>query len=119
MDTYVSADDLKAVVAPGSGSVNDDRLDSAAYLGSRFVDRKLGNPVVEDWTTFPLSGGLTVVPCPPSWRQAALVAAVRFYKSSDVPFGVVGGLADYAVRVRMEIPEVDLILTGQTPPLVA
>jgi hypothetical protein len=115
---YASADDLRAIVAPSTNAQGlDERLDAAVLLGTLYVDRRLGNPVVEEWANPPYD--LELVPCPPSWQQAALVAAVRFYKSADVPFGVVGGLADYAVRVRMEMPEVDLILSGQVGFLVA
>lgn len=119
-DVYTTAAELKSVVAPGGGASLDDRLAAAVILGSRYVDRKVGNPVAEAFIgDLEDPYALATVACPPSWRQAALVAATRFYKSTDVPFGVVGGLADYAVRVRMEIPEVDLILTGQMPPMVA
>lgn len=119
-DVYATTDELKAVVAPGGAAALDDRLAAALILGSRYVDRRLGTLVAEPYIAdLEDPYAVTTVACPVSWRQAALVAAVRFYKSSDVPFGVVGGLAEYAVRVRMEIPEVDLILYGQTPILVA
>lgn len=119
MDVYTTAAELKAIVAPGASSALDDRLAAAVILGTLYVDQKLGNPVAEPIVAdLEDPYALTTVACPVSWRQAALVAATRFYKSTDVPFGVVGGLAEYAVRVRMEIPEVDLILYGQTPILV-
>ena len=58
------------------------------------------------------AGADVVVPVRSSWRQATIAAAVRFYKSPDVPFGVAGGW-DMATYVRMSIPDVDLLLLGQ------
>lgn len=114
MQTYVDADTLKARLAPGSGSVLEDRLKSAVYLGSLYVDRKLGHPVAEESATS--LGTLTVIPCPGSWREAALAAAMFYYKLPDAPMGYLGGLAEYAVRVKTDvIPTADALLFGQAP----
>lgn len=117
MDSYVAPAALKAIIAPNAGDALDDRLASAVYLGSRYVDRRLGNLVAEDHATD--LGAMVVVPCPASWREAALAAASFYYKLPDAPMGYLGGLADYAVRVKADtIATADAILFGQMPVLV-
>lgn len=109
---------LKAIVAPNAGDELDARLDAAVYLGSRYVDRRLGNPVAEDHDL--ALGTLLVVPCPGTWREAALAAASFYMKLPDAPMGYLGGLADYAVRVKADhIATADAILAGQVGFLVA
>lgn len=119
METYVDPAALKAIVAPNEPEESplDGRLGAAAYLGSRYVDRYLGNPVAEEHAT--TLGTLAVAPCPGTWREAALAAASFYYKLPDAPMGYLGGLADYAVRVKADtIPTADAILFGQAPVLV-
>lgn len=117
MDVYVSAASLKARVAPGSSGL-DDRLTEAVILGSRYVDRYLGVPVSTDAAEAPYS--VDVVPCDPLWTAAALNAAAFYYKLGDAPLGYVGGLADYAVKIKgVAIPTADAILYGLRPPLIA
>lgn len=55
---------------------------------------------------------LVLVPVDVGVRQASLVAATRFLRSPDVPFGVAGGLGDLAIRIYADIPEAELHLTG-------
>lgn len=114
MQVYASADVLKARVAPGTGSGLDDRLKAAVVLGSRYVDRKLGHPVGDEPAIPPYT--LTQVACDPTWTEAALAAAAFYYKLPDAPMGYLGGLAEYAVRVKTDvIPTADAILFGQAP----
>lgn len=115
MDVYCTAAMLKARVAPGAGSGLDDRLEAAVILGSRYVDRKLGNPVGTEFVVAP-DWTLTQVACDPTWTEAALAAAAFYYKLPDAPMGYLGGLAEYAVRVKTDvIPTADAILFGQAP----
>lgn len=112
MDVYASADTLKARVAPGSTGL-DDRLKAAIVLGSRYVDRRLGNPTEVTAVSTPYT--LVVVPCDPTWAEATLAAAAFYYKLGDAPLGYAGGLAEYAIRVKADsIPTADAILYGQT-----
>jgi hypothetical protein len=103
------ADVARALGLPAS-TPGSEKLQAAAIYGSRYVDLVIGNEpapsVGPPYTTLR-------VPCEPAWTQGAIVAAVRFTKSPDVPFGAAGGLGDLAVYVRgTSIPEVDLLLTG-------
>lgn len=119
MESYVAPAALKAIVAPNAAEESplDGRLGAAVYLGSRYVDRVLGNPVAEEHATE--LGTLVVVPCPGTWREAALAAASFYYKLPDAPMGYLGGLADYAVRVSSDrIRTADSILVGQAAVLV-
>lgn len=52
------------------------------------------------------------VPVDVGVRAATLVAAARFLRSADVPFGVAGGLGDLAIRIYADIPEAELHLFG-------
>jgi len=60
--------------------------------------------------TLPVS--VKVVPVDIAVRQATLVAAARFLRSGDIPFGVAGGLGDLAIRVYASIPEAEMHLLG-------
>ena len=104
----------------GLQSPDDLRINTALVLASRWVDAYLGwsnvmSPADEyDWTDPDLwdSDPLVVVECPTAVRQATIAAAVRFYKSPEVPWGVAGGLGDMAVYVKTSMPEVGLMLMG-------
>lgn len=108
---YASLGDLARKVTGGTAIAGfEDELASAVILGSRYVDSRLGNLYGDDPMAGPYDeASVTVIACDPRWRAATIVAATRFYKSADIPFGVVGGW-DYAVRAQGSIPEVDLIL---------
>jgi hypothetical protein len=106
---YCSVEDLAAVVGGPQGA--QERLTTAVILGSRYVDHIVGITPSEAVLAPPYA--LTVVPCEPAYRQAAIAAAARFLKSPDLPFGAVGGLGDMAVYVKgVSVPEVDLLLVG-------
>ena len=114
---YVSVATLKGRIAPGSSGL-DERLTEAVILGSRYVDQCLGVPFAGEADIPPYDIG--EVACDPSWTAAAIAAAAYFYKLGDAPLGYIGGLADYAVKIRAGmIPTADSILYGQTPPLIA
>lgn len=99
-------------------TANADRLAAAAIAGSWYVDRVMGLELPAE--PVPLVGPddgppwtVEVVAAPAGVHLAALVAAVRFAKSQDVPFGAAGGLGDLAVYVRgTTVPEADLLLVG-------
>lgn len=119
MQVYVSAATLKAIVAPNGPDALDDRLAAAVVLGSRYVDRRLGNPLSDEPVAVD-PDALDVVAADPTWVQAALAAASFYYKLPDAPMGYLGGLAEYAVRVKTDIiPTADACLFGQIGFLVA
>lgn len=106
-DSYCSTEDVAVGLGiPSAG--NEDRLGLAALLGSAYVDLFVSGTVSDAELTPPYA--VTAVACPPSYRAAAIVAAVRFYSSKDVPFGVVS-VGEYG-RVLGAIPEADLLLRG-------
>lgn len=121
MDVYVAADTLKADVAPNGPDELDERLAAAVYLGSRYVDRVLGNPISDaPVTPGALADVLVLVPCDPSWSEAAKAAAAYFYKLVDAPTGYMTGLSEYAVKVRPgSIPTADAFLVGRIGFLIA
>jgi hypothetical protein len=104
---YASAAELKSVLGiPADRS--DDRVDLALVAASRWVDFRIGVASTNDPITLPLTLG--VVPSTAAIHDATVAAAVRFYKSADVPFGVAG--QDMAVYVRTGMPDVELLLLG-------
>lgn len=120
MDVYATVDALRDLVAAGSSSSLDERLAAAVWMGSRYVDRRIGRPVDDTFVTPPYAASLTEVACPPEWRSAALAAATYYYKLPEAPMGYLGGLADYAVRIPAGgITTADQFLVGHLPPLVA
>lgn len=104
---YATAADLAAVTGL---LATDDRLALALVMASRWVDYVMTGEA----DTAPLPDPLTVelVPQAVGIRQATLVAAGRFLRSADIPFGVAGGLGDLAVYVRSDIPEAEMHLVG-------
>jgi len=110
-NTYATRAELAAALGMTGASGLDDRLDLALIIASRWVDEYTGTDYTQADVSPPYT--LTVIACPPSFKQATLAAASRFYKSTDVPFGVVGGMGDYAVRIKTSIPEAEAILMGQ------
>lgn len=115
MRTYASLASIKlALGIPSADTAQDARLALALVVGTAWVDTKLGLTIETpdtEWTGDP--DDLAVVSEPESaYVSATIVAATRFAKSSDVPFGVAGGLGDMAVHVSRSIPEAELILMG-------
>jgi len=92
-------------------AASDPRLAAAAVAGSLWVAARVGAtleaPVVGDDI-----GILTRATVDARWSNAARIAALRFLRSKDAPFGVMGGMGDLAVRVSMDIPEAKLALQG-------
>lgn len=112
-DVYASMADLESVIGAAAGAEQIRRRELALIMATRWVAYRIGVPVTDD----PLdpdvpSVGVDAIAAPASWTAATLAAAVRFYKSPDVPWGVAGGW-DEAVYVRTAMPEVELILFGQ------
>jgi len=110
-EVYASLTELATQLGGVTGQ--DDRLATALILASRWVDYTLGKAVDDheiDWED-PIT--LVVVECRPAIHQATIAAAVRFYKSPEVPWGAAGGLGDTATYVRTKMLEVELILLGQ------
>jgi hypothetical protein len=113
LDVFASIDELKRAL-PLSGVYNERHGALALLAASRHVLHALGYAIDVDAEVPPDPASIDVVPvaCRSSWRIATLVAAVRFYKGMEVPFGVAGGW-DMATYVRMSIPDVDLALLGE------
>lgn len=115
MSTHiVYADRASLAKIVGQPTGQDDRLDLALVMASRWVDRVIGGPEVDPPLNVPVEPPLTltVEPVDAGMRQATLVAAARFLRSPDVPFGVAGGMGDLAVRIYADIPEAELHLLG-------
>jgi hypothetical protein len=110
-EVYATVQDLATVLGGVTGQ--DDRLTVALILASRWVDYHLGKTVTDDVVDWTAPITLDVVDSRPSVHLATIAAAVRFYKSPDVPWGVAGGLGDVATYVKTTMPEVALILLGQ------
>lgn len=111
-DVYAPLSDLDAQLGgPGDSSAADRRA-LCLIIATRWVAYRVGAVVTDDTLdpTIPLE--VQAVPARPAWRQATVAAAVRFWQSPTVPFGVAGGW-DMATYVRMSIPDVDLLLYGQ------
>lgn len=110
-DSYCSRDDVAAAVSQAGqelGAVNEDRLDLACLLGTGYVDTYVTGTVLDTDLASPYT--VEVVACPPAFRAAAILAAVRFLAAKDVPFGVVN-VGEYG-KVIGSIPEADLLLRG-------
>jgi len=112
--SYAALADLKARMGITSTD-HDDELALALVTATRLVDLYVGNEADADdaWTGD--ADDLDVEATPTSALVAAtLAAAVRCYKSTDVPFGV-AGMSDNGIvaYVRQYMPEVSLLLTGQ------
>jgi hypothetical protein len=111
-DAYASDAELVAVIGPSANSATVERRAVALLLATRWVAYRIGVPVTDDPVDVDVPPTIHAVPATAAVRQATLAAAVRFYKSPDVPWGVAGGW-DEAVYVRQSMPEVELILFGQ------
>jgi hypothetical protein len=107
-DVYVQPTELAELAGL---TASDPRLVLACVAASQWVAARVGSAlpaVLEDADI----GTLTRVTCDVRWTNAARIAALRFLRSSDAPFGVMGGLGDLAVRVAQDIPEAKLALQG-------
>lgn len=106
---------LRQVVGDPNGQ--DERLQLALILGSRWVDHTLGYYAADGTDAIPAVPieyplELAYPAVDPRVVNATLVAATRMLRSGDVPLGVMGGLGDFAVRIRSEIPEAEMQLMG-------
>lgn len=113
LDVFASPGELRPALGAVTGEANERRLALALLVASRHVLYVLGYA----FTDAPIPADpapLEVVPVDvaPAWRSATIAAAVRYYKSPDVPFGVAGGW-DMATYVRQSIPDVDMQLVGE------
>lgn len=113
---YASLDDAtRAIFANGTEPPTgaSDRVALALVLASRWVDRKVGRTDAADLDVpFEAPWTLDVVPRPAGQVMATLAAAVRFYGSPDVPYGVLS-VGDVGLAVRSYIPEAEMHLLGQ------
>ncbi len=113
LESFASAADFRREMGDVRGVDNERWIALALLAGTRHVLLTTGyafdeQPVPPDVEL----ADLVIVESVASWRIAAAAAAVRFYKSMAVPFGVAGGW-DMATYVRMSIPDVDLLLVGE------
>jgi hypothetical protein len=51
-------------------------------------------------------------PVPSRVTEAALIAAARFARDPEGPWGTVGGIGDVPIYAKGQIPDVDKLLTG-------
>lgn len=107
-DVYVSPEELTGDSGLGA---SDARLAAAAVAGSHWVAARVGATLTVPEVGSDI-GELTRLEVDVRWSNAARIAALRFLRSKDAPFGVMGGLGDLAVRVAMDIPEAKLALQG-------
>jgi hypothetical protein len=116
-DTFASPAELRPALGAVAGEVSERRLGLALIAATRWVLHQLGYVIsisdADRGKLPPDPAPLPVTPIAiyPVWRKACLIAAVRFYQSEAVPFGVAGGW-DMATYVRMSIPDADLVLIG-------
>ncbi len=119
----VYADRAALAASVGNPTGQDERLDIALVMASRWVDRKVGlsvssreagdEPILPvDTTALDAPVSLVVLAVDVGARNATLVAAARFLRSGDIPFGVAGGMGDLAIRVFADIPEAEMHLFG-------
>jgi hypothetical protein len=108
VSVYASEAELNAILGR-EPSAHDERTVGALVAASRWVDYRIGVDFTDDPITSPVA--ITVVPSTAAIHAATLVAAVRFYKGPDVPFGVAG--QDLTAYVRTGIPDAELALLGQ------
>lgn len=108
-NVYASRSELSSVLG-GTITGADDRLDLALLVASNLVRYRVGLDVTEADLSAPYT--LVVVACPPAYKSACLVAAVRAFKSADAPWGV-ASFGDMTAYVKQSIPDVDVILFGQ------
>jgi hypothetical protein len=108
VNVYASEAELNAILGR-EPSAHDERTVASLVAASRWVDYRIGVTITDDPITIPYT--IAVVAASPAVHAATLVAAVRFYKGPDVPFGVAG--QDLTAYVRTGIPDAELALLGQ------
>ncbi len=115
LDVFASPAELRgALVLPDApGPSVDRKVAIALMVASRHVLHVLGYAFTDtEVPADPAAITVVAVDVRSSWRQATIAAAVRYYKSPDVPYGVAGGW-DMATYVRQSIPDVDMMLLGE------
>jgi hypothetical protein len=95
-DPYCTVDDLKPFIGTATDAA---RADTAIESASRWIDSALG-------LTVPF-----VAPIPSRINLAAINVAVRFYRSPEAPFGVIG-MGEAAMYVGRYLPDVEMLLRG-------
>ena len=108
---YCTVGQVQEVI--GSADGQDERVQRAVILASRWVDHKLGTMTQAEEVDY--SDPITLVHAarPVGVVSATIQAAVRFYRSPDLVLGVAGGLGDLAVRITsVTIPDAELMLLG-------
>jgi hypothetical protein len=111
-DVYASRAELRALVGAGANADLDTRLDWTLIAATLWVRYRVGDDVATDDADITTPGTLTVVATTAAKHAATLAAATRFWKSPEVPFGVMG-MGDYGVTVKTSIPEAEALLVGQ------
>lgn len=106
---FASPADLSAVLGTAQTPGIEDRLDLALVVATGWVGHRVGEPQDPGDLVPPYT--VEVVACPPAWRLATIAAAVRFYRSPEVPFGVMQ-VGEYGAQVRSSIPEAEAALLG-------
>ena len=111
VDVYIHRHELATII--GSQQASEDRLDLTIYLATQHVRYVLGDLAVDDDPDVSVPLETRVVPAPIGVRQATLQTAIRYWRSTDIPLGIAGGMGDLAVRIATKsIPDVDMMLLG-------
>jgi hypothetical protein len=99
---YATREQLAETV-PG---LSAERADLALQAGSDYVDAVcFGTSPVATTKHF-------VEPYPARVTEATLVAAARFARLPEAPFGTVGGIGEMPIYAKGQIPDVDKLLLG-------
>jgi hypothetical protein len=114
VEVYVTPEQLRATVGAPSGAGTEARLALACVQASRWVDYRIGLLTVDQVQVLHLPVTTVLAPTTAARHTAALLAAVRFWRSPDVPLGIAGGAGDVAVRVAsVDILDAELALEGE------
>jgi hypothetical protein len=92
-----------AQLAETTPGLSSDRADLALAAGSDYVDAVCFGAT---------SGRYFADPPPPRVVEATLVAAARFARDPESPYGTVGGVAEVPIYAKGQVPDADKLLLG-------
>lgn len=96
---YATAAQL-AETTPG---LSPDRADRALAAASDYVDAVCYGATADTWFQDPVPARVV---------QATLVAAARFARDPEAPWGTVGGIAEVPIYAKGQVPDADKLLLG-------
>ena len=104
---YATAEQL-AATTPG---LAPDRADLALTAASDYVDAVCFG-VTDPATGLPPDPGSFDDPPPARVVSATLIAAARFARDPEAPYGTVGGIGEVPIYAKGQIPDADKLLIG-------